>query len=220
MEEAHPAFIVVLMALIPVLSGVIVYFLALSRLPIIFSIPLVVIVGFAVYTYLHAMQTYYRKGKIRRLTALAVILALIIITPYVTYVVATPNWSFTVTTDKAVYKLGENITITATLRNLGYITHSFKSSLSDPILVTVPSDSPYFYYVYYSQHNSSISEFSIESNGLLKREFVWNQTDQQYGNQTSPGTYFVGAYIPDGNYQFEGPEVSLFRAHVHIEITS
>jgi hypothetical protein len=51
--------------------------------------------------------------------------------------IVTPSWSFSVTTDKPAYRLGENVTIIAVLKNTGFITHSFKSGLSDPVVVSV-----------------------------------------------------------------------------------
>jgi hypothetical protein len=54
---------------------------------------------------------------------------------HVVWVVATPRWSFSVSTDKSTYALGEPVQITVTLENHGYIPQTFTSAMGNAITV-------------------------------------------------------------------------------------
>ena len=141
------------------------------------------------------------------------------------WVVVTPNWHFSVSTDKPSYKLGENVKISASLRNMGFITHSFKSEISNPVLISIE----YWYYelnptvtyqVWYSFVDWNSVEFSIGPSQSLDRDFVWNQTKiiniQFGGEEIEPGTYLVIASIPEvGGLLID----DLFHAWTSINIT-
>ena len=55
------------------------------------------------------------------------------------WILLTPRWSFTIATNKTVYAIGENVQITVTLRNTGYLPQSITSAISDPVVVTADS---------------------------------------------------------------------------------
>ena len=112
------------------------------------------------------------------------------------WIIVTPRWAFSVSTDKSTYSLGENITITAYLRNTGFITHSFKSALSNPVYIYIRHRAR-GYQVWYSPYNLEDTVFSLEPNQLLQRIFLWNQTNiHQPEKEIEPGEYTILAEIP------------------------
>lgn len=79
-------------------------------------------------------------GKLSKKKVLLLTLGVMIISTTVTHsvwTIVTPRWSFIVSTDKSNYRLGEPVRITASLKNMGFITHSFTSGVSDPIVVEI-----------------------------------------------------------------------------------
>ena len=143
------------------------------------------------------------------------------------WAIITPKWSFSVTTDKSTYELGENVQITVTLKNLGFIGQSFKSSLSDPIAVSVEivHENPTLTtQAWYGPYHPDATEFTVSSHQSLERTFTWNQTWTTnlwlYQNQTRvPGTYIIRAFIPKVQEGF--PAISshiLFIAYMTINI--
>ncbi len=168
------------------------------------------------------------NGKKILLLTLSITLISITATSSV-WTLITPNWSFSVATDKSSYKLGEDVKITITLKNAGYITHSFKSAVSNPILVSVEyqySDNPtQTYQVWYSPFHRSMTEFSVGPNESLERTFIWNQTNTAnpwFWNQTyTSGTYEIVAWIQDAKAEIEIPGAhTLFIAYTSINVTS
>ena len=73
------------------------------------------------------------------------------------WTVISPQWLFSVTTDKSTYSLGEDVKVTVSLKNLGFITHSFKSRVSDPIVIGIGTD---LSQVWYSPFHKNTTEFS------------------------------------------------------------
>jgi len=133
------------------------------------------------------------------------------------WAIVTPSWSFSVTTDKNTYRLSENVQITVTLENLGFIAHSFKSSISDPIAVSI--EYPILSQVWYSPYNLNRTEFTIAPHQTLERTFVWNQTNVHYPEkEIEPKTYTVRACIPSSSHPFIGS--SIVMASTSINITS
>ena len=154
------------------------------------------------------------------LLALSVI-AIGLTVPYSVWTLITPNWAFSVTTDKSTYELGEPVQIKVTLENLGFIDHSFTSAVSDPIVVQILRE-PYSE-VWYSDPFPIKTEFTIPSHQSLERTFTWNQTNTSnpgLWNQTyMPGTYIIKAFIP--NPQFESFLYEHhFKAQTSINVTS
>jgi len=162
--------------------------------------------------------------RIFLLTSIVTILALALAN--VAWVIITPKWSFSVTTDKSSYKIGENIGITVSLRNMGYITHSFESSISNPVLVSIEyqhTENPTStVQVWYSPFETEVTEFSVGPNSFLERQFTWNQTSTVnlwLNEEIEPGIYWIEAFIP----RVASVHVSsspLFHAAETINITS
>lgn len=161
------------------------------------------------------------------LLTLGVMLTATIVTQTV-WTLMTPTWSFSVATDKSTYSLGENVKITATLKNTGFTSHSFKSEVSDPVLVLIsqwvnPTNGISVWWTAFS--NQEITEFSILPNQALQRNFTWNQINTAnpwFWNQTyMPGTYQIVAFIPDANAEVVSPDYvsDLFFASTNINIT-
>jgi hypothetical protein len=158
----------------------------------------------AIYTYIYIMYKAFKERKLKKLTVLATVLASIFIVPYTAYAITTPRWSFTVSTDKTVYKLGENVTITATLTNNGYITHSFTSSYKDPILIGFNYEKHWFGVVFISNMQRNKTEFSIAPGQSIQRTMVWNQTILKWPTRklvplTTLGDYYIRAEIVDAD---------------------
>jgi hypothetical protein len=132
--------------------------------------------------------------------------------------IVTPSWSFSVTTDKSAYKLGENVIIIAVLKNTGFITHSFKSRISDPVVVGVESIRSE---VWYSLFHENATDFSIGPSSSLDRYITWNQTNvYSPEKQIESGTYRIHAFIPNADPNVFIDEVSLFRAWTTFNIAS
>ena len=134
------------------------------------------------------------------------------------WTIITPKWSFSVTADKSTYILGEYVKITVSLKNLGFITHSFESAVSDPVVVSIEGN----YQVWYNPFHRSITEFSVRPKESLERNFIWNQTKSlniQFGEKIEPGIYYIEAFIPSVNSGYIRSNL-LFRAAASINITS
>ena len=137
------------------------------------------------------------------LVAIGVMLISAIFTHSV-WTIVTPRWSFSVSTDKSTYRLGEDVRITVSLRNMGLISHSFRSASSSPVVVSVEyqyTENPTRrYQVWYSSISRSVTEFSVRPEEILERNAIWNQTNTANPwswNQTyMPGTYWINAFIP------------------------
>jgi len=170
-----------------------------------------------------AFDFFIIGAKLSKKKFLLLIFGVIIISITVTHsvwTIVTPRWSFSVTTDKNTYRLGENVTITATLRNHGLIAHSFKSSISDPVVIHVRAYM--ITSVWYTPFNYEITEFTVFPNQPLERTFVWNQTKSvniEFGKEIEPGTYYIGAHIP-GSSSEPFIDYEIFRAWTSINITS
>ena len=142
------------------------------------------------------------------------------------WAITTPKWSFSVTTDKSTYELGESVQITVTLKNLGFIEHSFTSSLSDPVAVSVEivhEDPTLTTQAWYSLYHPDATEFTVAPHQSLERTFTWNQTwttNLWLCNQTyMPGTYITRAFIPKVQEGFPAILSShLFTAYTTINI--
>jgi len=142
------------------------------------------------------------------------------------WTIVTPRWSFSVATDKTTYALGESVEITVSLENLGFITHSFTSRVSDPIVVDILYGGGLGYEVWFSPPHENNTEFSIGPKESLERHFIWNQTNTSnpwFWNQTyMSGTYSIYAWIPstDSESVIFIDMNNLFLAWTSISITS
>lgn len=187
-----------------------------------------IIVGFIV-TLFGFVEIGTDKASLRASKRKIIVLALIVIAAgftvqYLVRTVVTPNWSFTIATDKSTYELGEPVQINVTLKNLGLITHSFKSATKDPVVVQIllkRLNNPFSLEVWYSNPYHEATEFTIPSHQSLERTFTWNQTNRSnpwFSNQTEiPGTYTIRAIIPNPQTEFV-LDKPLFLAQTSIEI--
>lgn len=154
-----------------------------------------------------------RKISKKKLGFVVIVLVIVIfVVPYVVWLIMTPNWSFTGTTDKAIYKLGENVTITAVLKNNGYITHSFKAFYQDPIEITI-GEEPIPGGTWYSPNQEYVHTVSVPPGQSIERTVVWNQTTLE-GELAEPGVYYIVAKILDGDRA-----LPIFEAEIEITIT-
>jgi hypothetical protein len=137
------------------------------------------------------------------------------------WVVLTPRWSFTVATNKAVYAIGEDVQITVTLKNMGYIPQSITSAVASPVIVWVDQESAQ---AWYAPYNVQIDQttFTIASDQSLTRTFTWNQS--WYNQVRYPGQYRVRAAIPNagivGISDVGDSSGRQFYAYTAINITS
>jgi hypothetical protein len=119
------------------------------------------------------------------------------------WTVTSPNWSFSVSTDKSSYRLGENIQITVSLINIGFIPHSFTSSISDPIFISISyfyENNPVGVEVWYSPVHFNKTSFTVYHKQSLQRTFTWNQTNIHFPKEEiKPGTYSIKALIPSAD---------------------
>jgi len=171
-----------------------------------------------------AADTLIGEGKLSWIKVLLLTFGVLIISTAVTqsvWIIVTPSWSFSVTTDKSTYRLGEHVEITVSLRNTGFITHSFESGVPEPAIVSVYLVTSQ---VWYSAYHEGVAQvFSLEPNGLLERDIVWNQTNIYFPDKKiEAGTYFVEAFIPSRSSSNSWAPLGrpLFRAWTRIEITA
>ena len=116
-----------------------------------------------VYVFWTNAKTSYQERKFKKLVALCFIVFLAFASPITVILAAVPNWSLTVTTDKSIYRLGENVTITATLTNNAYFAKALDS--------------------YYSP--SSMLEISV-TNGSIPHQYVFLDDLVNFSNSVGP----------------------------------
>jgi hypothetical protein len=140
------------------------------------------------------------------------------------WAIVTPRWSFSVTTDKNTYRLGEEVKITVSLKNLGFVTHSFKSRVIEPVFIIIEYEyTDHTIPVWCSSVHEIITGFSIKPNQSLERNFVWNQTKSvniEFGEEIEPGGYYIKTFIPSADSTMPITVDNLFWAWASINITS
>lgn len=149
-----------------------------------------------------AADFFVGNGKLSGKKFLLLTFGVMIISTTVTHsvwTIVTPRWSFSVTTDKSSYNLGEDVQIIVSLENLGFIEHSFKSAVNIPFVVSVEMvhDNPTLKtQVWYSPCHPEATKYTLSPHQSLERTFTWNQTNTVnpwFWNQTyTPGTYLYG----------------------------
>jgi len=168
-----------------------------------------------------AYDLFVGGSKLSRKKLFLLFLGASIISAIVTHsvwIVVTPRWAFSVTTDKNTYRLGESVQITVSIENRGFIAHSFKSSISDPIVIFIRTS--FLTYVWYTPYHYNITEFTVFPNQRLERTFVWNQTNIYHPEkEIEPATYYIGAHIPGSSFE-PFIDYESFRAWASINITS
>lgn len=150
---------------------------------------------------------------------------IVVISAYSVWAIITPKWYFSVATDRSTYRLGEAVKIAVSLKNMGFISHSFKSVLSDPVLVTIEhqhAENPTLTEpVWYSPFQRSITEFSLEAAKSLERSFVWNQTNVHFPERKIElGTYLIKAFIPSDDPNSDIYWGYLFEDGTRIDVTA
>ena len=159
------------------------------------------------------------RKKLLLLTFSVMIIAIIV--SHSVWAVITPKWSFSVTTDKSTYELGENVEIMVTLKNLGFIEQSFTSAVDVPFVVSVEMDGTRWY----SPYHPDATEFTVPPHQSLERTFIWNQTWTRKSwsqNQTYvPGTYITMAFTPkvEEGWLSISSHQRLFTAYTSINVT-
>ena len=166
-------------------------------------------------------KKFLQLNKKRIVGVALIVIAVGLAVPYSAWIIVVPNWSFSVSTDKSTYSLGENVEITVVVRNMGFITHSFKSELSDAIFINCWYIAG-FSQVWYSPYYLEDTVFSLGPNQILQRDFVWNLTNiHQPEKEIEPGRYRITAsvtidYLSTAWEYVESP----FWARTYISITS
>lgn len=169
-----------------------------------------------------------RKVRTRRIILSSVLLAIVALAIYATWVVITSNWVFGLATDKSSYSLGERVQITVTLENHGYIPHSITSLITNPVVVQISEVSTYnptvTTQVWYSPYLRNETAFTVSPGQALVRTFTWNQTNTVnpwFWNTTyKPGTYLVEAFIPKDSDLTLIDSSTLFSAWFYINVTA
>jgi hypothetical protein len=137
--------------------------------------------------------------------------------PYSVWAVITPNWAFSVSTDKPTYELGEPVQIKVTLKNLGFIEHSLTSGFNDLVVVSISNRE--FKNIWYNGrhiYDWIDTRFTVPAQQSLEKTFIWNQTNINFPEkEIEPGTYWIEASIPDSD-----APTPLFHAYTTINITS
>jgi hypothetical protein len=186
-----------------------------------------------VFCFAFAFDYLLSNQKLSWRKLLVLVFGLIIASSGVTHaawVIGTPKWSFTVSTDKSVYALTEGVHITVTLTNLGYISHSFSSIVDPSIIVEVwsthyvegdPEPDVDMQMWYTAIVNQSQTTLTIAPGQSLTRTLVWNQTViyPESSLLVTPGTYVVDAFVPDPSSTLSN-YVAPFWAETYINVTS
>lgn len=195
-----------------------------TQLLVFYSALAYMVIPFFIYALLvePLMEKLSRK-KILLLTFSVMVIA--IVSTQSVWVIITPKWSFSVSTDKSTYKLGETVNISMSLKNMGFIAHSFKSRVSNPVVMSIEhlyGDNPTIRkQVYYSPYRLEETDFSVESNQILQRTFLWNQTSvYSPEEEIELGTYYIIAFIPSAGSTMPVSVDNLFWTWASINITS
>jgi len=169
-----------------------------------------------------AVDFFVRNGRLSVKKVLILTLTIMVIAATVTHsvwTVVTPRWSFSVSTDKSTYSPGENVKITASLENLGFITHSFKSSIRELVVITITRWG-YSRQVWFSPFHFEEREFTISPHQSLERTFIWNQTNIHHPEEKiESGTYIISAFIESVTSDMPSWD-PIFSAGTRINITT
>lgn len=222
------SYILLFILTIFILSSLSMVAFYVRELPLAFWLTIVLIVAypctFAIFVPLITGEGKLSAKKILLLTSSTIIIAIVVAN--VVSVVITPKWAFSVTTDKSYYRIGEDLKIMVSLTNMGYITHFFKSGISNPVVVSIeyqPTEDPTnTIQVWYSPYEREVTEFSVGPNSSLDRHFTWNQTPTAnlwYSEEVKPGIYRIQAFIPNVDSFHVGSHPIFYGAET-VNITS
>jgi hypothetical protein len=156
----------------------------------------------SILTYRYLVEPITERMERKKLVLVAISIVIISITFFLsTKVIAGPNWSFTVSTNKPTYKLGEEVHITVSLENKGFIPHSFKLINDEPLYVGVRCQYPYLagsmLPVWCTPFHEKYTDYyqEIQPSKNLEKLFLWNNTKNYSDQEIQLGTYKVGVYI-------------------------
>jgi hypothetical protein len=137
------------------------------------------------------------------------------------WVLLTPKWSFTIATNKAFYSIGEDVQITVSLKNMGYLPQSITTAFTSPIIVSVEQ---YSAQAWFAPPHVEISQttFTLAPDQSLTRTFVWNGSGQN--QERHSGIYSVKAAISSASAvamsDVDTEHGRQFYAHIAINITA
>jgi hypothetical protein len=142
-----------------------------------------------------AFEFFVEKGRMSGerfflLTSTAVLVSALVM--HSSWIIVTPRWSLSISTDKSTYNLGETVEITVCLTNNGFITHSFNSRWDSPAIVVIRHYSGEGT-VWWSAANLEDTYFSVGPKQVLQRIFFWNQTGHAVYVEIIPGEYSIYA---------------------------
>jgi len=178
----------------------------LTNLPVYLLLYMSPVYLIGVYVFWTKAKTSYQERKFKKLIALFFIVFLAFASPISAVLAAVPNWNFTVTTDKVIYRLGENVTITATLTNNAYFAKALDSLYGPSLEIAVTTESIPHQYVF-------LSGFVNISGSVGPRQSLQKTLTWQAVNGT--GEYYVQAdiFIATGYCRYR------FSDQVNITIT-
>lgn len=175
-------------------------------------------------SFISSLQRRSGTDKLKLSFGAVLIIALILVVSAMLsffWVLLTPRWSFTIATNKAVYVLDENVQITVTLKNTGYLSQSVTSGVTDPVIVSVEEFSAQ---AWWAPDDIQINQttFTIAPNQSLTRVFIWD--GYWWNHERHAGTYTVKATIPNAQIHeisdVDSPGGRQFYAYTAIDITS
>ncbi len=175
-----------------------------------------------------------QKRKRKIVSIALIVIAIGAIVPYSVWTflgpIYTPNWTFSLTTDKSTYELGELVQIKVTLENHGSVGHWFISCSSNPVIVKIMRGEPPNWssvWISTTPTHDRITKFMVPAHQSLERTFIWNQTIHHFyasAGQIEPDTYTLRAYIPlsikVGSRWIGWSEESTFTAEKNITLIS
>jgi len=147
------------------------------------------------YVFWTKAKASYQERKFKKLIAFFLIVFLAFASPITVILAAVPNWSLTITTDKSMYRLGENVTITAILTNNAYFAKPLDSyySPSSTLEISVTNGSIPHQYVF-------LDELVNFSNSVGPRQSIPKTLTWQAVNGT--GQYYVHVDSPESRMGF------------------
>ncbi len=149
-----------------------------------------------------------QKSKRKIIVLALIVIGIGLISLYSVWVIIAPKWELSVATDRVIYELGEEVQITVSIKNLGFIDHSFTTVVGDPVVIEILN--------YEGQHDPRIwstltpqnlgspalRDFTLSSHQSLERTFIWNQTWVRWPEKNvsverppQPGMYWIAAFI-------------------------
>jgi hypothetical protein len=187
------------------------------------------VVGFNV-SFIGLVEVATDKASLRKKKGKIVSIALIVtaigaMVPYSVWTflspLYTPNWTFSLITDRSTYELGESAQIRVTLENHGSVGHWFVSCSSNPIVVGIRRRARGFVWLSMRPTHDRKTRFMIPAGQSLERTFIWNQTCNTPRSQIVPDTYTIVAYIPLSRDVYTGWfEQSTFKVEKGITLTA